>query len=233
MKNELRLLAEIHAKDCYPKESCGLLVETKDQTLYWPCENLATGTDHFIMNPLDYARAEDEGDIKAIVHSHPNAPCNPSQADRVACEKTGLPWYIVSVPEMKWSYLPPEGYTAPLLGRIWCHGVLDCYALVRDFYGQEKHISIPDYDRTDEWWLKGENLYLQNYEQAGFHRVFDEDPQIGDVLLMQINAPVPSHAGVYIGDEKMIHHFSGRLSCREIWGGYFKKVTTHILRYAL
>jgi cell wall-associated NlpC family hydrolase len=126
----------------------------------------------------------------------------------------------------------PEGYTAPLLGRMWCHGVLDCYSLIRDWYRLERGIVLPDFTRSDEWWLKNQNLYVDNFRAAGFTRIVDEDAlQPGDVLLMQIMAPVPNHGAVYLGDGIILHHLHGRLSCREVWGGYYKKHTTHILRH--
>ena len=71
----------------------------------------------------------------------------PSQADRVACEATALPWFIVSFPSGHWTELRPQGYAAPLVGREWSHGVLDCYSLIRDWYAQERGIDLPDFPR--------------------------------------------------------------------------------------
>lgn len=233
MKDTLRPAILAHAQACYPKEACGLVVALADDTQeYVPCQNLAGATDHFVLCPHDYAAAEERGRILAVVHSHPDAPPTPSQADRVACEASGLPWHIISIPQGQWAHLMPEGYTAPLLGRMWCHGVLDCYSLIRDWYRLERGIVLPDFTRSDEWWLKNQNLYVDNFRAAGFTRIVDEDAlQPGDVLLMQIMAPVPNHGAVYLGDGIILHHLHGRLSCREVWGGYYKKHTTHILRH--
>jgi len=33
----------------------------------------------------------------ALVHSHPDAPARASEADKVECEASGVPWLIVSV----------------------------------------------------------------------------------------------------------------------------------------
>lgn len=225
-----------HAQQEFPREACGLLLVHKGRQIYAPCRNLGVGTDQFVIHPEDYFHADRRGQIVAVVHSHPNLPAAPSQADRVACEATGLPWFIVSYPGGDWRQLTPEGYVAPLVGRQWAHGVLDCYSLLRDWYAQERGIELLDFARLDEWWLRGENLYVDNFAKAGFAPVEGAglggiDPEEGDVLLMQIASPVPNHAAIYLGDGLILHHLQGRLSSRDVYGGYWRKVTTHVLRY--
>lgn len=220
-----------HAHKEYPRECCGLLVIYRGREVYIPCRNIGVGTDNFVIHPEDYAAADQVGEIVAVVHSHPNLSPEPSQADRVACEASGLPWHIVSIPNATWSELYPNGYKAPLVGREWSHGVLDCYAIIRDWYEQERGIKLPDFERHDDWWHQGANLYLENYEKAGFRRVIDEPLAVGDVIIMQVQSPVPNHAAVYIGDDLILHHVQNRLSTRDIYGGYWRKNTTHIVRY--
>ena len=231
MKDGLRKVIEKHASSVYPNECCGLLVDVDGHVAYLPCRNIAGATDYFVLSPEDYARADAIGKITAIVHSHPDASPKPSQADRVACEATGLPWHIVSVPQMTWDYLQPEGYVAPLKGRMWCHGVLDCYSLIRDWYKQERNIDLPDFPRLDDWWHKGENLYVENFARAGFKRLIDQQPEHGDVILMQVLANVPNHGAIFLDGNTILHHLYGRLSCEEVYGGYYRKHTTHVLRY--
>lgn len=232
MNEHSRTAAIAHAHAEYPREACGLLVVVRGRERYWPCRNIAAGTEHFALHPEDYAAAEDAGDVVAVFHSHPNAGPQPSQADRVACEATGLPWWIVGVPVIRWAHLQPEGYRLPLVGREFVHGVVDCYSLIRDYYLDELGIELPDFERRDEWWNKGENIYAQNFEKAGFTRV-KSDPQRHDVILMQVQANVPNHGAVYLGDGIILHHLHGRLSCREVYGGYFLKHTWALLRHNL
>jgi len=111
--------------------------------------------------------------------------------------------------------------------------VLDCYSLIRDWYAQERGIDLPDFTRFDEWWKRGENLYLDNFAGAGFHVVEPADMNLGDVLLMQVASPVPNHAAIYLGDGLILHHLQGRLSSRDVYGGYWQKITTHTLRHQL
>lgn len=221
-----------HAQKEYPKECCGLLVSCKSEVLYFPCTNLAKGEEHFILDPRDYALAANRGEVLAVVHSHPDSSPEPSQADKTACEATGVLWYILSYPALKWVLLKPTGFLAPLVGRQWAHGVQDCYTIIRDWYRLERSINLPDFFRADEWWLKGENLYLDNFEKAGFLKMPQKtELQVGDVILMQIHAGVPNHAAIYLGDDIILHHLYNRLSTKDTWGGYWRKHAVAILRY--
>lgn len=220
-----------HALAEFPREACGLVVIVKGRERYWPCKNLAVGTDQFILDPQDYLAAEMAGDIMAVVHSHPNLPCAPSQADLVACEASGLPWYIVSVPSGQWHYMEPTGYQAPLVGREWSHGVLDCYSLIRDWFAQERAIQLPDFARQDGWWMRGQNLYVDHFQEAGFREVPAQAIMPGDVILMRLASPVTNHGAVYLGDNRIIHHVQTRLSCRDIYSEFWRQRTTHVLRH--
>ncbi|MNC75892.1 NlpC/P60 family protein [compost metagenome] len=51
------------------------------------------------------------------------------------------------------------------------------------------------------------------------------------MIVMQIQAPEPNHAAVYIGDGLMIHHLHGRLSERAVYGGYWQERTILTLRH--
>lgn len=240
MKEQNKKKAIEHALAEYPRESCGLLVNINGKEQYLPCNNMATEPrDQFVMDPRDYADAEDLGEIIAIVHSHPDAPNKPSQADKVACEASGLPWHIITVHKDpatdKIDFVgdirfEPSGFEAPLIGREFHHGVLDCYALVRDYYKREHGIDMENYKREDEWWNKGQNLYMDLWQEAGFVEVSEKDLQVGDMIVMQVRSPVPNHAGIYLGNGQFMHHLYNNLSRRDVYGGYWRECTSIILR---
>lgn len=238
MMAETRRAAALHAQQEHPREACGLVVVRSGREFYHACRNISEKPDTFVMDPADYELAMMRGEVTAIVHSHPYASPEPSQADMAACERSGVPWHIVSVPGFQWASLTPSGWTAPLIGREFHHGVLDCYTLVKDWYALNRGVALIDRDRQDEWWLKGQNLYLEGYESAGFRRVplsDDKHPDelaAGDILLMQVCSPVPNHAAIWLGDGTILHHLAERLSSRDVFGGYYRKHTTHALRYA-
>lgn len=226
-----------HAAQAYPEEACGVIVRgsgTRDR--YEPVRNEFTGTsqagDRFRISAEDWARAEDSGEIIAIVHSHPDACANPTMADRVMCERTGVPWVIVGYPSEAVTVTAPAGFQAPLIGREFHHGVLDCYTLIRDYYSGELGIELPDFEREDAWWEHADHgdLYRAGYAEAGFVLVNDM-PRQHDVLLMQVAARCDNHAAVFLGDGTVLHHLYGRLSGREVWGGYWERHTTAVLRH--
>lgn len=221
-----------HAQAEQPKECCGLVCVVKGRRRYFPCRNLAaTPDEHFILDPLDYANAEDHGEVVAVVHSHPTTNPKPSEADLVACEKTGIPWYIINPRTEEWGFCKPSGYQLPYVGRVFAHGVVDCYSLCRDWYAREWGLQLNDYDRRDQWWENGENLYLENFEKEGFRQIPRTELERGDALLMQLASPVPNHAAIYLGDQQVLHHVQGRLSSRDVYGGYYWKNTACALRH--
>ena len=226
------LLADIraHAARDYPRESCGLVVVRKGRPHYMMCRNVAERNEHFVIHPADQAAAEDAGELLLVVHSHPNISPLPSQADMVGCESSGVPWLIVNWPTGAVHQFSPSGYAAPLYGRQFSHGVLDCYAFIQSYYLQALGLVLPDFGRPDEWWLKGQNLYLDGFAAAGFEQVAGV-PQMHDGLLMRVGAPVPNHGAVFLGDGCIGHHQMGRLSSRDVYGGWYEKITTHVLRH--
>lgn len=220
-----------HAAQEYPRECCGVVIVVRGKERYVPCRNMADTKEHFVMNPEDYAAAEDLGEVLAIVHSHCNLPPIPSQPDLVGCELSGKPWVIVSWPTGNVYAFEPSGYKAPLIGREFHHGVLDCYALCRDYYKERLGIELPDFPREYEWWLKGQNLYLDNFEEAGFVRVDPSTLREHDAILMQLASPAPNHAAIYIGDNLVLQHVMHRLSSRDVYGGWYRKCAVAVVRH--
>jgi proteasome lid subunit RPN8/RPN11 len=228
--NKCRADAEAHALAEYPRESVGLVVSTKGKPRYIACRNLSDDPDRFILHPEDYAAAEDIGEIAVIVHSHPDAGPEPSNHDLASHATSRTAWWIVGIQQgvATWHEMPASG-ELPLERRVFVHGVIDCYTLVRDYYRMELGITLMDFHRDDEWWHNGGNLYVDNFEKAGFLQV--DSPQEGDLLVMAIGSPTPCHGAIWLPGDVILHHFYGRMSCKEVYGRAYRECTTHILRH--
>ena len=224
------ILKHALTEQTYNRECCGVLYRAENSVKYASCRNIASSSTEFVLHPLDYARIEDAGDILGIVHSHINDSPEPSTFDREEAEKSGLPWHIVSLPDKTFYSFKPDSHHAPLVGRQFSRGYLDCFALCRDYYNYELGIALKDVARTDEdWWDIGESLLLDHFKDFGFGQVYDLKKN--DILLMNIESDVPNHLAVYTGDEKILHHLGNRLSKTDPYGGYWQKHTFAIIRH--
>ena len=222
-----------HAKNEDPKESVGLLLNIKGKERYFPCRNLSmTSHQCFILDPEDYVKGSNLGEITGIVHSHPSSQPIASQADKVSCEDSNLPWYIVNPKTEQWGYCEPTGYKAPLLGRQWVWGITDCWSLVVDWYKQEKGIELLDYERptTPEDFLA--NPVFEKYLPSRGFRLLKPNEHLinGDVLAMSILGKGLNHVAIYLGDN-VLHHLADRLSCREPYSEWLLKCTGGRYRY--
>ena len=230
-----------HAKSCYPKESCGILLENKE---YIPCKNIAADDAQFEIDPIDLVGAEKEGKILAYVHSHPDGSTEPSMPDRVQMNLHGLPWVITNGVDVDLYH--PTDYKAPLIGRDYHHGILDCYTLIRDYYHRELGVYLNDYKRKDEWWAdeSSESLYVDNFKNEGFFEV--DTIQKHDIILARLGRThYINHALVFIGDGTLksertedvigdclvLHHPYGRDSLREIYGEQWQRRAAMIVRH--
>ena len=227
------IISEImkHAEEVQPNECCGFVMERDGVKRYVRCENKAEGAHRFVISTEDYVDAVDSGELKMIAHSHVYEPATPSDGDRVGIETTDLPWLIVNWPTGAYTITEPSGYVAPLIGREFQEGVLDCYALVRDYFAQELTISLPDYVRPEGWVESGRSILLENFAAFGFKETSMDDLQPNDCFLMQVGAQIPNHCAVYVGDGMILHHVSGRLSGKDVYGQFWRRATTHVLRY--
>jgi len=224
-----------HAKEQAPYEACGLLIVFEGKEKYCPCNNLAEETiDQFIIDPDDWVKYEDQGEVLAIVHSHPKDTNSPSQADLASCEYFDYPFYIVSLLDDSWNYFEPSGYKAPLLGRTWVWGSQDCVSLGYQWYREKRNIILRDWARPKSMKEFYETMdFADLIKQTGFKELEkNENFLIGDLLLFINEYNKFSHIGIYIGDQMMIHHEIRKLSCRELYNQYWIDCTAKRFRYA-
>lgn len=206
-------------------EVCGLIINSVQ---YFHCRNIHPDPGrYFRINDTDWLEAEAAGEITAVFHSHPGNRLVLSAGDRSAQISTDLEWWLASDGQLR--KFRPVPY---LLGREFLHGSMDCYTLFRDAY-HLCGIDLPDFERANGWWLRGENLYLKNLPANGFYQVTAADIQPGDVVIRRaFPESDPCHAMIYLGDGDVIHHdCSGRLSRREKFKPSHQKLLHSIWRH--
>lgn len=206
-------------------EVCGLIVDGRNLI---KCRNAHPAPErHFRIGDDDWLNAEAEGEITAVFHSHPEKKLVLSGADRTGQLATGIEWWLASGGQLR-KFRPVEH----LLGRTFVHGVMDCYTLFRDAY-HLCGIDLPDFERTNGWWLRGENLYLKNMAANGFNQVEMQCIQPGDVIIRRAFPETdPCHAMIYLGDNTILHHENaGRLSRREQLRPAYLRLTHSVWRH--
>lgn len=217
-----------HAEQCAPLECCGVIAGGRYRRL----KNTATQHDAFVMDMRGFIAVSADAPIEAVVHSHVHRQPIASDGDRAMCEKTALPWLIVSWPLGTFAVIEPCGYRAPLVGRSWAWGSHDCWGLMRDALADYAGIEVPDFEREWLWWKNGQNIIFDHIKDAGFVRMPPDTPlQHCDMLGMKLHSPVANHLGLFLEPDILLHQMMGRLSMREIYGGIYQRATVLHLRH--
>ncbi|MEG0209045.1 MULTISPECIES: C40 family peptidase [Gammaproteobacteria] len=224
-----------HAQDVYPNESCGLVTQKSRVQKYHRIDNVHDEPEkHFKMDTNQYVDVIDDEsrELIAIVHSHTGdgASATPSAHDMSICDEMQVLSIIVSLPEGDMSINEPKD--RPLIGRPWALGSFDCWGLIMAYHKQHG-ISLGDFRVDFEWWHDGGlDLYQSNYLKEGFVPIEDQkNPRPGDMVIMQLASEVWNHAGVYMGNNQILHHTSGKLSRCDIYSGWWQNHTVMICRH--
>ena len=204
----------------------------KDGFSYIPCENISHDPVNFFeISADDFLLAEERGVIVALVHSHPDSAFEKgspylSIADRECQVRTQLDFWLVVDDDIKQFRSIP-----PLIGREFKNNKQDCRNIVLDSY-MLSGIDLDDKSVYPFDWFKSSNLYEEGLQRCGFYKLMQEDDvQLGDIILIQVGADVANHAGVYLGNQMMIHHSEDRLSARVPYNGFWLKHTHSIWRF--
>lgn len=219
-----------HALEDLSVEVCGLIkLSTGGEYEYERVGNLHPEPgQHFRLSKSDAARLRTKKNVVAYVHSHPNGPVWPSENDVAVQLRIGKPSVIVARDidsgAVEVFSFGDHLLDAPLIEREFRFNVYDCLAALRSWVWQHKGRHMPGKAYAPGWWDIGKedpsqladnpNLYEKCFEEYGY-QLFDPDftnpespnhPKIGDVLLMQMGAPVVNHVAVYEGNNLIYHH---------------------------
>jgi desampylase len=100
-------LVEAAAREAFPRECCGLLEGTRDDTTVCvvtvhPMRNIAPEPDRFDIDPAAHvallrATRGRGNEIVGCYHSHPNGGAEPSERDANGAGETGFIWLIAAI----------------------------------------------------------------------------------------------------------------------------------------
>ena len=217
-----------HMVSCYPQEGVGYITEG----MFVPLENIHPDpVDSFLISESASFWLLQRDYI--LIHSHcmesfAEDPRIPSLADMQGQKDTDKLWGIVhcdgeNVSDVLYFGKPSE---ASLLGRKYIRNAFDCFSLVRDYY-HPKGIESPTYPRPANWEEWNPYYLLEGLEKINFIEIDKSEMVEGDLLVFRVRSPQPNHLGIYLGEDKFIHHLFNRLSCEDDlskWKSQFIKV---------
>lgn len=190
---------------------------------FLPLDNIAEDKENNFLFNLD---GINYGDIKAIVHSHPNSDKFLSTIDRKHQVLTGLEWWIVKNDKI---YKYP--CVKHLRARLFEYGKADCGTIVEDaftLYG----LKLPVFERSSLSDDESQGKILKSLPLMGFERLTGEhiEMNVGDVIATSTGKDA-NHAMLYIGDEMVLHHVYGGLSKRSPIGFEIRRRIHSIWRH--
>lgn len=192
------------AIDAYPNEAVAAI--TADGAVVRLTNVASDPLNSFAVAQSEYDQC---GEVACLVHSHPNGPLYPSEADMRTQLALGVPFGIIESRQGGADgYFEFGGSHKNLHDRPFRHGVTDCYALIKDWYSEELGITLPEFPRSWGWWSEGGNLYMDGFLSAGFEQIENKEMRRGDMIFFEIRGHV-CHAGVYLGNGEVFHHLGG------------------------
>lgn len=216
-----------HALDALPRPACGGIFGEGDEPAFVPVRGaVPESRGNFDLEMSVLRRLEDaNGPLRAIVYSHPTERKTDIEAVLFTPSASEMRWQMAAEVPFLIAVASPGGVAdlfwfgdqcpvPPLVGRIFRHGVTDCYSLCRDWYRLERNVRLPEFPRDWDWWTggrEGPNLYVEGFGRAGFYPIERAEARAGDSALFCIRSKVPNHAAVLLEDGWMIHH-SGYMS---------------------
>jgi len=212
-----------HAQDEFPKEACGVFTRSSG---YIACTNIDPEPEKNFRMKEYFQVAANRDDVIAIFHSHPDGIAEPTEADMAFQISTAFSWGIVALDknrEVIDCFFWGGKEIPPLLGRKYRSGTMDCYSIIKDAYMLWYGIKLPDFPRDADFWERGENLYSDNFGEAGFEMITPDKIMPGDVLLGSIRGRgIVNHGAIVLSEREILHHTINGLSRRDSFSRWFQ-----------
>lgn len=235
---------QIHAELEYPRECCGFVL---NNSVVFGARNVSDRASpysigenklaaEFDLPAEDWAKAEQQGEITCVYHSHcGDIEDDFSPDDIKAAKQLSLPFFLIHVPKLTERYYDPRAI-APFEEREWHWAYQNCYTLLQDWYKAQLGIHLPDYymSEPEEWHRAEWSPFLSDLPKIGFVKVEDGSLKRHDVILMRSeDSANPCHVGIMIDLERnwMLHHVGGARSRKSIYGSRWGHGTHSVWRW--
>jgi cell wall-associated NlpC family hydrolase len=185
----------------------------------------------------DFWLANDNGNLKFCEDKPNKVFSSLKRTSNIDCiESVDEPTVYVEWPSGRTFAFFPNDWedNAPYEGRIFSLGIFDCYSLVRDWYKRERNYILPKQTESMEnLKMNFQTVFTESTELENWEEVVV--PQIGDGIFFSIRASaeiqIPNHCGIYLGENKFLHHMANRLSVIEDFSDSWRRRVVKYLRY--
>lgn len=237
---EIKESIKKHALEEFPNECCGLIINNDNNIKALRCKNISDyPTEHFIINPKDYLRAESIGKIIAYYHSHSNNNPDFSKADIIVSENSKIPAILFTNNELK-TY-NPKNIKTPYEGRPFQPYFFDCFSLVKDYYSRELNINLTELkcqerEEISKWpnvsYNNSSNFTLKNHFLSNNFIEIKGKYKKHDILLCRpLGIKCASHCIIYLGNNMVLHQLLNSISKKELLLEYWKNRIVNIMRH--
>ena len=221
-KDEIRHIAGSSPDE----ETCGVVLD--DGSVRQLKNQAANPRDEFAIDPLDYAKHEDQ--LIGIWHSHLRL-AGFSPLDQQVLSSDVVPWAVYCLKDDSFHECDPST-RAPFKERPFVFGVYDCYSLISDVL-VDMGIELPEWKRGKwgEWNTPEFRPFDMEWEKVG-KPVTNASYQKGDILLLNLGdySGHTDHVGVFVNDRQFLHHPADGVSRLQTFGGYWSRRLNWVVR---
>ena len=193
-------------------EPCGLIVEKNDYLSAHPCRNSANKTNFFSVNSYDYLKVSFHGKIIGCYHGHLSDNISFSFWDYVNCKKLELDWVLYNIKYDYFNLLTHQNCPQFLFKQFDIENA-NCYHLVRDYYYHVLNVVLPNLNIKEGWfenWNLSKMIDLCDSNSLKIKTI--NEVKEHDIIGLRIDKSYPTHFGIYIGNNYVLHHPRGGYS---------------------
>jgi proteasome lid subunit RPN8/RPN11 len=210
------------------EEICGVLIPRQGKFEVMQLTNNAVNkTQTFSMEMAKYS---DESPICWHTHPGDGDMDGPSDPDKYSSAAMRVPICVYVRRTGKFHYWQPGDYHASILGRPWCPGIFDCFALIRDAIYEFWDVRLPDLDRTFLHASVGIPEIDKYFGPSGCELVHKSE--VGRVAVMNHGgAKYPNHVALFIDKTSVLHQVRGQVSRIDFYSESLRQSTLYFMRH--